>query len=399
MAALGGRIAGNLWSGVGVIVIWLAIPAVAAAAYYVLAIVAALRWGRPPAGPDRAGRRPAPLSILKPVHGRDPRFYEAIFTHAAQDYPEFEILFGVSDPRDPALEDIGRLKREFPERRIEAVVAETDAPNAKAGVLAELAKRARYPLLLVNDSDIVAPPGYLRAVTAPLADPKVGLVTCLYRGVAESWASRSEALGISTEFAPSVLVARLLGQAEFALGSTMVFRAETLRQVGGFETVADYLADDYQLGRRISELGYRIEFAPVVVETDLGGESWAQTWRHQLRWSRTIRVSRPAGYFGYAVTHATLWALVALAAGQWWAAALALGLRMVAGVVVGAGVLKDRRVAEDFWLMPLRDLFGFAVWLAGLFGHTVEWRDRELRLHHDGRIHAEKRKPEPIYRH
>jgi len=378
-------------------VIWLAIPAVAAAAYYLLAIVAA--WGRPPACPDRAGRRPAPLSILKPVHGRDLRFYEAILTHAAQDYPEFEILFGVSDPRDPALEDIARLKREFPGRRIEVVVVETNAPNAKVGVLAELAKRARYPLLLVNDSDIVAPPGYLRAVTAPLADPKVGLVTCLYRGVADSWASRSEALGISTEFAPSVLVARLLGQAEFALGSTMVFRTETLRQMGGFETIADYLADDYQLGRHISELGYRIEFAPVVVETDLGGESWAQTWRHQLRWARTIRVSRPAGYFGYVVTHATWWALVALAAGQWWAATAALGLRMVAGVVVGAGVLGDRRVAKDFWLMPLRDLFGFAVWLAGLFGHTVQWRDRELRLHPDGRIHAQERKPEPIYHH
>ena len=379
--------------------IWLAIPAVAAAAYYLLAIVAAVRWGRSATCPDRAGRRPIPLSILKPVHGRDPRFYDAIFSHAAQDYPEFEILFGVSDPRDPALEDIARLKREFPGRRIEVAVVETNAPNAKVGVLAELAKRARHPLLLVNDSDIVAPPGYLRAVTAPLADPKVGLVTCLYRGAADSWAARCEALGIATEFAPSVLVARLLGQAEFALGSTMVFRVETLRRVGGFEAIADYLADDYQLGRHISEMGDRIEFATVVVETDLGGESWAQTWRHQLRWARTIRVSRPAGYFGYVVTHATLWALVALAAGQWWAAALALGLRMLAGLVVGAGVLKDRRVAQDFWLMPLRDLFGFAVWLGGLFGHTVYWRDRELRLHHDGRIQAESHKPELICHH
>ncbi len=379
--------------------IWLAIPAFAAAAYYLLAIVAAVRWGRSATCPDMAGRRPVPLSILKPVHGRDPRFYEAILSHAAQDYPEFEILFGVSDSRDPALQDIARLKREFPGRRIEVAVVETNAPNAKVGVLAELAQRARYPLLLVNDSDIAAPPGYLRAVTAPLADPKVGMVTCLYRGAADSWAARSEALGIATEFAPSVLVARLLGQAEFALGSTMAFRAETLRRIGGFETIADYLADDYQLGRHISRLGYRIEFAPVVVETDLGGESWAQTWRHQLRWSRTIRVSRPAGYFGYVVTHATLWALVALAAGQWWAAALALGLRMVAGVVVGVGVLHDRRTAKDFWLMPLRDLFGFAVWLAGLFGHTVQWRDRVLRLYPDGRIHAEERKPEPLYHH
>jgi ceramide glucosyltransferase len=367
---------------------WLAVPAMAAAAYYFLALVAALRW-RGHMTSHRVRDGGPPISILKPVHGRDPRFYENILSHAEQDYPEFEILFGVSDPRDPALEDIERLRRAFPSRRIEAVIAPTDAPNAKVGVLAELAKRARHPLLLVNDSDIVVGPGYLRAVVAPLDDPEVGLVTCLYRAEAESWASRCEALGIATEFVPSVLVARLLGQAEFALGSTMVFRAEALRRIGGFESIANYLPDDYQIGRHISELGYRIEFAPVVVETDLGGESWAETWRHQLRWSRTIRVSRPAGYCGYVVTHATFWALVAFAAHQWWPGAAALGLRMAAGVAIGAGVLKDRHVAKNFWLIPLRDLFGFAVWLGGLFGHSVRWRDRKLRLHSDGRIREE----------
>ena len=375
--------------------IWLAIPAVAAAAYYLLAIVAAARWGSrngpfpgSAARPVSPSQRPAPLSILKPVHGRDPRFYEAIFSHAAQDYPEFEILFGVSDPRDPALEDIARLKREFPGRRIEVVVAETGAPNAKVGVLAELAKRARFPLLLVNDSDIVAPPGYLLAVTTPLADPKVGLVTCLYRGAADSWAARCEALGISTEFAPSVLVARLLGQAEFALGSTMVFRADALRRIGGFQAIAKYVADDYQLGLHIRELGYRIEFAPVVVETDLGAGSWAHTWNHQVRWSRTIRVSRPGGYYGYLVTHATLWAMLAFAAGEWWAGALALAVRMIAGVLVGAAILEDRQVLARFWLIPIRDLFGFAVWTAGAFGNRVKWRDRSLILEPGGVIHT-----------
>ena len=252
--------------------------------------------------------------------------------------------------------------------------------------LAELARRARYPVLLVNDSDIVVDPGYLRAVTAPLEDPGVGLVTCLYRAQAESFASSAEALGIATEFAPSVLVARLLGVAEFALGSTMVFRADALRRVGGFEAIADHLADDYQLGCHICALGYRIEFAPVVVETDLGGESWLETWRHQLRWSRTIRVSRPAGYFGYVITHATLWSGVALAAGQWWAAAVAMTLRMIAGIWVGAGILRDREVVRNAWMIPLRDLFGFVVWAGGLFGHTVQWRDRTLTLRPDGRI-------------
>lgn len=333
---------------------------------------------------------PVPLSILKPVHGRDPQFYKAIRSHATQDYPEFEILFGVSDPGDPALADIERLKREFPERAIGVRVVRTKAPNAKVGVLAELAALARFPLLLVNDSDIVVEPGYLRAVAAPLEDPGIGLVTCLYRGHAESWAARFEALGIATEFAPGVLVARLLGVSEFALGSTMVFRAETLGRVGGFEAIEGYLADDYQLGRQVRDLGYRIVFAPVVVETGLGGETWRQTWRHQLRWSRTIRVSRPGGYFGYMVTHATCWALVAFAAHQWWAGAAALGARMIAGVMVGSGVLKDRLAATHFWMMPIRDLFGFAVWLAGLFGDSVDWRGRRLRLSADGRIRQER---------
>jgi len=364
-------------------VTWLAIPALAAAAYYVLVLVAAARW-RPSRG---AAASPLPaLSILKPVHGRDPRFWEAIVSHATQDYPEFEILFGVNTPDDPALADLERLRREFPAIPIEIAIVPTQAPNAKVGVLEALARRARHQVLLVNDSDIVVEAGYLRAVVAPLEDPGVGLVTCLYRAGAESWASRFEALGIATEFAPSVLVARLLGVAEFALGSTMVFRAADLERIGGFAAIANYLADDYQLGRHIAQLGQRIEFAGVVVETDLGGGSWAQVWRHQLRWSRTIRVSRSSGYYGYVVTHATLWSLVAFAAHQWWAGALGLAVRVAAGVWVGAGILGDGKVRRDFWLIPVRDLFGFAVWAAGLFGDTVEWRGHRLKLRSDGCI-------------
>jgi ceramide glucosyltransferase len=364
-------------------VIWLALPALAATAYYLLALVAAARWKRHPL--PRRAPRPA-VSILKPLHGRDPRLYEALRSHALQDYPEFEILFGTTDPRDPALEDAERLRREFPACPIEITVVSTDAPNAKAGVLAALARQARYPVLLVNDSDIIVDPGYLEAVTAPLEEPRIGLVTCLYRAEASSPAARLEALGIATEFAPSVLVARLLGVAEFALGSTMAFRADLLQKSGGFEAIFDYIADDYQLGLRINRLGYHIHFAPVVVATDLGAGTWGEVWRHQLRWSRTIRVSRPGGYYGYAVTHATFWALVAFAAGAWWAGCLALAVRIAAGVAVGAGILGDRHVAKSFWLIPFRDLFGFAVWLAGAFGSRVAWRDQQLKLRPDGRI-------------
>ncbi len=369
--------------GAGVAVIWPALPALASIAYYLLVLAAAIKWQR--RTPAKAGQLP-PISILKPIRGRDPHFYEAIRSHAAQKYPRFEILFGTSDPSDTALGDIERLRSEFPGIAIETVIVSTKAPNAKAGVLAELAKRARYPLLLVNDSDIVVEPGYLQTVAQTLERPGAGLVTCIYRARAESPASRMEALGIATEFAPSVMVARLLGQAEFALGSTMLLSAETLRAAGGFEAISEYLADDYQLGKRVSGLGLKIEFAPFVVATDLGAAGWPQTWLHQVRWARTIRVSRPGGYYGYAVTHATPWALLAFAAGESRIGVAAIAVRMAAGLI-SALTLRDTASAVRFWLIPLRDLFGFATWMAGLFGSSIQWRDRRLRLRRDGRIH------------
>ena len=264
----------------------LAAPAILAALYHLIALMAALcfkhTWPKPEYDYP-------PVSILKPVYGRDPEFYEAIRSHALLDYPEFEILFGLRNPDDPASEDIARLSAEFPERAIRVVPCGQDLPNGKVAVLAELERHARYPLLVVNDSDITVERAYLRAIIAPLDEPGAGLVTCLYRARGTSWPARWEALGIATDFVPSVLVARAAGVAEFALGSTMAFRAAELKRIGGFEAIGDYLADDYQLGRRIRELGYRIVLASTVVETRLSDESWRQVWRHQLRWSRTIR--------------------------------------------------------------------------------------------------------------
>jgi len=365
-------------------VILFAIPALAAGAYYALALVATSRWNR--AAPRQLAPFIPAVSILKPIHGRDPGFYACIRSHAAQHYPEFEILFGVSDPNDAAIADIESLQREFPAVPISLVRVSTTAPNAKAGVLAELARHARHDVLLVNDGDIFVPAGYLDAVVTPLADPANGLATCLYRARGASLAANMEALGIATDFVPSVLVARLLGVAEFALGSTMVFRVETLRAMGGFEAIADYLADDYQLGRRIHALGLRIAFSDMVVETNLGGSSWRDVIQHQLRWARTIRVSRFAGYCGSVVTNATFWAVVALLAGAWWAAILALVLRVAAGAWIASDILDDPNVARMAPLIPVRDLLGFGIWVAGLFGDTVEWRGKTLRLRRDGKI-------------
>jgi ceramide glucosyltransferase len=217
-----------------------------------------------------------------------------------------------------------------------------------------------------------------------LADKSVGLVTCLYRGRGSSIASKAEALGIASEFAPSVLVARLLSAGGFALGSTMAFRAEDLRSIGGFAATREYLADDYQLGARIAALGKRVALSDSVVETNLGAGSWREVWKHQVRWSRTIRVSRPAGYFGYLVTQATFWAIVAAASGYWQIALAGLAVRLIAAMAAmrALGEKWDARVS----MVPFRDLFGLAVWAAGIVGREVEWRGIRFKLLSDGRI-------------
>jgi ceramide glucosyltransferase len=365
-------------------VAYLTVPAILAGIYHLIALAAALRRAWTKNGKEFHFH--PPVSILKPVRGRDAQFYAAIRSHALLDYPEYEILFGLNDPQDPAREDIERLAAEFPRRSIRLMECPRNMPNGKVAALAELARMARHSVLVINDSDIMVEPDYLRRVIAPLEKPKVGLVTCLYRGAGLSWPARWEALGISTDFVPGVLVARAIGIAEFALGSTMALRAADLERIGGFAAIGDYLADDYQLGRHITELGYRIHLSRAVVETRLSDDSWDAAWRHQIRWSRTIRVSRTGGYLGYAITNASVWAALAAAVGAWPVAAAVLAIRLLAGVVTGGLVLRDRDTVRLWFLIPFRDLWGFAVWLAGLVGSTVEWRGLRLRLNREGRI-------------
>ncbi len=333
----------------------------------------------------RAAKTPA-VSILKPVRGADPDFYEALRSQALQEYPEFEILFGIRDASDPVVAEIERLIREFPSIPIRLVVCSQDAPNQKVGVLMDLAREARHPLMIVSDSDISVPPGYLRDVTAPLADPRIGLVTCLYRAEADDWPSRFEALAIATDFAPSTLVAPFVGVSEFGLGSTLAFRRRDLDRVGGFAAIADYLADDYQLGRKLHSLRLRNMISKVVVSTRLSAGSWGAAWRHQLRWARTIRLSRGGGYAGLPVTFATLWALAAAGCGLWWVALALLAIRFAMAITCGWFVLRSSDVLKYFYLIPFRDLWGIAIWAAGLFGDTVEWRGRQLKLDAKGRI-------------
>jgi ceramide glucosyltransferase len=362
---------------------------VSSAVYYLLCIWSAAKFLRERKEPGEPAAVALPaLSILKPLKGTDPEIYESFRSHCLQDYPQYELIFGVSDQNDAAIAIVKALQREFPDRRIQLLVCpKILGANVKVSNLAQMLTEARYDYLIVNDSDIRVEPDYLRRVTAPLADSRVGMVTCLYRGAAgATLGSRLEALGISTDFCASVLAARQLeGGIRFGLGSTLAFRRAELEKIGGFASFIDYLADDYELGKRIAGLGLSVKLSDVVVETYLPAYRLREFLAHQLRWARGVRDARTGGYLGLVFTFGILWASIALAASRgapwaWAALSITLILRLAVGVVVGRGVLRERQTLKYAWLIPVRDLIAAVIWVASLGGNTVTWRGDRFRL-------------------
>lgn len=343
--------------------IWIALVA---GGYQLFAILACLFRPKLAPGPRLLA------TVLKPIRNADASLRPAIESHLGQ----AEILCGVTNPQDAS------FLRQFPIRIVES---HTKAPNAKVGVLQDLAAAAQTEILIVNDADIRVPSDYVQRVTAPLNDARVGLVTCLYRPIGETFPARFEGLGVSTDFAPSTLVARMVGVDEFAMGSTTAVRRSVLERIGGFASIADYLADDYQLGHRIHALGLKCVLSDVIVETHLGG-GWRDVWHHQVRWARTIRASKFWGYLGLPVTFATFWALVLWIAGRADLALAVFAARMLMALISGWFVMRSTDVLRLAWAIPLRDLFGVAVWAVGSFGRTVIWRGQRLRIDRQGRI-------------
>jgi ceramide glucosyltransferase len=334
-----------------------------------------------------------PVSILKPLKGIDPEIWESFCSHCEQDYPEFQLIFGVSDPNDSAIALVRRLQAQYPKLTIELVdCSRILGANVKVSTLVQMLPAARHEILLVNDSDIRVPRDYLRRVVAPLADCSIGLVTCLYRGIAaRTLGSRLEALGIATDFVPGVLSARVLERGlHFALGSTMVFRRADLASIGGFEVLFDYLADDYELGRRIAAQDKRVELSGLAVDTFLPAYSFRQFLDHQMRWWRTIRDARRGGYAGLLFTFGLPWAIATVLAGHgaawtWTLFAVTVAARLAVGLGAAIAVLKDRQPITNILLLPIRDLIAPLLWAASLVGNRIQWRGDVFTLK-DGRL-------------
>jgi len=367
--------------GAWTIVRWLVLAlAVAPFGFYLLSIWSAVSFFRrrePPADDSFA----PPISILKPCRGLDREIYENFASFCRQDHPQYEILFAVAGRQDPVVPVIERVMREFPSvpiRLLDNIPAV--GANGKVNKLVRLAAEARYDLLVINDSDVRVRPDYLRRVVEPFRDPRVGAATAMYRAETEgSLGADLEAVGITSEFQAGVLSAWRLEGVKFALGATMACTRKALDAIGGFEALADYHSDDYELGSRIAARGYRVELLRDPVTLVHGRQTFGEFAAHQLRWALTTRFARPGGHFGLLLTFGLPWSLVAaaIAPAPWIAAAYLAGylvLRMAAAWTVGVWGLGDSLLRRRMWLVPLRDATGFVTWVASYFWTRIEWR-------------------------
>jgi len=343
------------------------------------------------------------VTILKPLHGAEPRLEENLESFFLQDYPAFEIICGCRTAADPAIAIVERLRARHPQIAARVVLSgEPQWPSAKVWSLDKMIAASTSLYLVISDSDILVRPDFLRNVIPPLLCPENGLVTCLYEGVpADGLWSRLEALGMSVEMASGVLIADMMEGMRFALGSVMAVRRDVLQKIGGIASTAEYYSDDFVLGNRVHAAGYRVVLSHYRVGHVLCTQSLAKTFAAQVRWMQSTRYSRPRGHLGTGLTFAVPFGLLSFAAATALghlaigSALLAWSLlnRIIQSIAIGYGVIGDCRALHQCWLYPLRDLLGFFVWIGSYCGgSSFRWRGELYRFTPGGRIVSVARK-------
>jgi ceramide glucosyltransferase len=346
-----------------------------------------------------------PASIFKPVHGMEDKLEENLRSFFEQDYPDFEIFIGARNADDPAIAVARKLQSQFPQVKSRLVFSGLpEWPNAKVFTLGKMIPLSQHDYFVTSDSDVRVGRDFLRNVIPPLLDPKLGLVTCLYRGdpAAGFW-SRLEALGMSVEMPSGVVVADMLEGIRFALGPAVAFRRDSLAAIGGIGATADYYSDDYVLGEKVWQAGYKVIFSHYFVHHVLTPRPFIRTLGDQLRWMKSTRHSRPWGHLGTGLTFAMPFALLGLASGYamgrpglaWTLFAAGYLNRVIQSLAVGWGLLKDPRAVSLCWLYPLRDLQGFCIWVGSYLSHNFYWRGERYTFTAGGKIVARDRKSRP----
>ena len=337
------------------------------------------------------------ISLLKTLKGCDETTRASLESWFKQDYAgATEILFGVADGTDPVCEIVKQLVAENPGCRARLVICENLAGvNAKVAKLAQLEKLAAHDLILISDADVRVPPDFLANFVAAFRDEKTALVNCFYRlAVPATVAMQWEAVAVNADFWSQVLQSRTLKPLDFALGAAILVRRRALAEIGGFASLANCLADDYQLGQRIARNGHGIALCPIVVECWDVPQTWTHVWKHQLRWARTIRVCRAMPYFFSILSNASLWPILwlaaALLAGNFFCAPLTAGFFLLLRIMLAQNLQRrftpGRNLVSPFWLVPLKDILQTLVWFAAFLGSTVEWRGRRMKVRRDGTL-------------
>lgn len=348
---------------------------------------------------ERPGFTP-PITLLKPLHGADSGLEAYLETFFRQDYPEYEILFCARSAGDPGMEIARRVASQFPHIPVQflSTGGQPDYINDKVISMEWMEAAAKHDILVISDSDVRVAPGYLRAVALPFADEHVGAVTCPYRGVAAEgglWA-RLEAVGMSVEMTAGVLAARMVEGMQFTLGPTMAFRRETIRRMGGFKVTADYCADDFILGNETAKLGQKVVLSHHVIDHMVINTTLFASFKHQVRWMKSTRFSRPKGHFGTALSFSVAYGLagcvaaIALGHSVWgWQLLLwALATRLVLALAVGRAIVRDPSWLALLLLYPMRDFMGFCFWLASYGSSNILWRGKVFQLLPGGKMRA-----------
>lgn len=360
--------------------------ALAPLGYYVVAILAATRFFRRERARTLADFTP-PVSVLKPVRGVDFASRENFASFCEQDYPDYEILFCVNELTDAAVPLIQQLIRDYPQRKIRLLSGAAQiGSNRKVNNLALMTHEAQYEIVVQSDGDVRVGKNYLREMVVRFADKSVGVASCFYRGVAEhNLEAELEAVGAASDFFAGTLVAEWMEGITFALGASVATTKKWLRKIGGYEALANVLADDYELGNRIHKAGGKVLLSREAVWTMYPAQTVKGFWEHQVRWARTVRLVRPASFFGLIFTHGLPWALLAAwIAPAWWIRVAYLVaylvLRLTMAWVVGVWGVRDEVLRRKLWLVPLRDAIHFVVWLGGFTSNRVTWGGLEFRI-------------------
>ena len=370
------------------------IPAIGGSVYAVLCVLAVIRFRRRPAIlPQRSREQWPPVSILKPVHGLEKNQRKNLRSCCLQDYPEFQVVFSVQHKEDAAIPLLKELQQEFGADQVTVAIENFRAgSNGKINNLIGGLQHARHDVLVISDSDVLLQPNYLKTIVAPLSDPDVGCSCTLYKAAgAETWFEKMELLTMNADFMANVLFAYISGASKCCLGASAALKRSTLEQIGGLDSLADYLVEDYEMGRRIWMLGKKVAVVPYFVDTIVDLKSPSQWWDHQVYWDQNTRAARPMAFFATAlvrsVPFAILYAIARMGdATGLWTVAGAFALRLISAAIILRWGLRDSEGVRSLGLLILRDISSLATWLLAFTKRTTIWRGTSFVLTRDGRL-------------